>query len=104
MAEEAPPPFAASVETSEASLPPGYDDSSSRVQLTERVFTLETSKQQPWAFLKVKCPSGKSTSIPRFIQGEPITGTVELSLDKTDHIEAVTIEVSSRFMFVTLCQ
>ncbi|KAF8523602.1 hypothetical protein JB92DRAFT_2884404 [Gautieria morchelliformis] len=62
-------------------------------QLTERVYTLEKDKNQPWAFLKVKSRGTKHTSFPQFIQGEPIAGTVELSLEKTDHIQAVTVEV-----------
>lgn len=99
MADEALPSFAESIATSEASLPPGYADATSRLQLTERVSTLETSKMKPWAFLKVNSRVGKSMSIPRFIQGEPITGTVQLSLEKTEHIEAVTIQASLRFQW-----
>jgi hypothetical protein len=99
MTAESPPSFAASVEASEGSLPPGYDGhgpstKQSPISLTERVYTLETSKKQPWAFLKVNCRPGSATSIPSFIQGEPITGTVELNLEKTEHIVAVTIAVN----------
>ncbi|KAF8527348.1 hypothetical protein JB92DRAFT_2698783 [Gautieria morchelliformis] len=102
MATEAPPSFAASVGESEASQPPGYEDDGHRLeisspQLTERVYTLETGKNQPWALLKVKSRGTNPTTIPRFIQGEQITGTVELSLEKTDHIQAVTIEASESF-------
>ncbi|KAF8507418.1 hypothetical protein JB92DRAFT_3145352 [Gautieria morchelliformis] len=94
MATEAPPSFATSVGESEASQPPGYEDDGHRLgisspQLTERVYTLETGKNQPWALLKVKSRGTNPTTIPRFIQGEQITGTVELSLEKTDHIQAV---------------
>ncbi|KAF8519813.1 hypothetical protein JB92DRAFT_2710020 [Gautieria morchelliformis] len=67
----------------------------SNPQLTDRVYTLEMDK--PWAFLKVKSRGTKHTSFPMFIQGEPITGTVELSLEKTSHIQAVTVEASVSF-------
>ncbi|KAF8508226.1 hypothetical protein JB92DRAFT_3145108 [Gautieria morchelliformis] len=105
MATEAPPSFAASVGESEASQPPRYEDDGHRLeisspQLTERVYTLETGENRPWAFLKVKSRGTKPTSISRFFQGEPITGTVELSLEKTDHIRAVTVEVQGESLAV----
>ena len=92
MAGEAIPSFSASIRDSEAS---GYHDGghSAHSNLTERVYTLETSKK-PWASLKVKSRSINAASIPRIVQGEPITGTVELDLEKTDHIQAVTVAVS----------
>ena len=100
--QEAPPSFSAN-EDSMASLPPQYNDGkrSTLYRLTERVFTLETSKDQPWAFLKVMSRGGNAARIPRFLQGELITGTVELDLKKTDHIEGVTIE-ARKSVFPTL--
>ena len=96
MAGEAPPSFSASIGDSEASLPPGYHDGghSTHSSLIERVYTLETGKKKPWAFLKVKGRGKNAASIPRIVQGEPIMGTVELDLEKTDHIQAVTVAVS----------
>ena len=104
MAGEAPPSFSASIGDSEASLPPGYHDGghSTHSSLIERVYTLETSKKKPWAFLKVKGRGKNAASIPRIVQGEPIMGTVELDLEKTDHIQAVTVE-ASKFAFLPSC-
>ncbi|KAF8574231.1 hypothetical protein K439DRAFT_1399203 [Ramaria rubella] len=106
MAEEAPPSFAASVEASRTIVLPGYEEHRSPIPtyvstpVTERVYTLETAKKQPWAFLKVNSRGGRVTSVPLVLQGEPITGTVELDLEKTEHIQEVVIETRGESLAV----
>jgi len=103
MTDDSPPPF----EPSDNSAPPGYQGggpsrSVSTRPLREVISTLNTSKGKPWALLKVMSRVGKASEVPAFVEGEPITGTVELNLDKSDHIQAVTIEVSGYLVLKTL--
>ncbi|KAF8516807.1 hypothetical protein BU17DRAFT_76555 [Hysterangium stoloniferum] len=44
--------------------------------------------------------SRANTPIPVFLQGETICGTVELALEKTEHIQAVTIELRAECLTV----
>jgi hypothetical protein len=98
MTLDLPPPF--SVNDSEA--PPGYENQATPLALTSRplrelVFSLQNSKGNPWALLKVLSRAGQTAQVPSFLEGEDITGTVELKLEKTEHIQAVTIEVKITF-------
>lgn len=99
---DCPPPFTAS-----NIAPPSYEGQSFEIPsgsrpLNELVFTLDTSKGKPWALLKVYSRGNKSSKVPTFMEGEVITGTVELLLDKVEHIQSVTVEVCSCIMFFLL--
>ncbi|KIJ54727.1 hypothetical protein M422DRAFT_774981 [Sphaerobolus stellatus SS14] len=106
MSTELPPPF-------NTILPPSYEErqclhlpSRPRPTTSPRstaprlnsfqeymITALEDSKGNPQAFLKLVGTPEKTGKIPTFTQGEKIVGVVELNLEKTEHVEAVTIEV-----------
>jgi len=62
----------------------------------EAVSTLDSGKGKPWATLNV-LSRGNSSRTPVILEGEPIVGTVEVKLQKPDHIEAVTVKVEYKF-------
>lgn len=120
-ADAPPPPFHAdddhhdndsaaphpSLQTSEAL--PGYEPSSKaqsqprRRTVVERVFTLDTSKGKPWAFLKVNSRnSSSSQNAPSFFEGDLVTGTVELELEKPDSFVAIILEVAQYYYSLKL--
>lgn len=101
MNADAPPPFRATEENDRAKqqsdVLPEYEPSNApirprRVLFAERVFTLDNSKGKPWAFLKINS-RGSSQSAPNFFEGDLITGTVELDLDKAETFSAIILEV-----------
>lgn len=46
-----------------------------------------------WLILQLKSRSPSATSIPFFVEGDVISGVVELDTAKTDSVKAVLIEV-----------
>jgi len=102
--ETSPPDYSPStaltstLEVGSSSLPPFPALTSTEIlispkfPLRELVFPLE-SKGKQWACLKVHTRVTIAKA-PLFIQGEMITGTVEVHLEKEEHIEAVVILVS----------
>jgi len=97
---DCPPPFTAS-----NIAPPRYEGQSFEIPsgsrpLNDLVFTLDTSKGKPWALLKVCSRGNKSSKVPTFMEGEVITGTVELQLDKVEHIQYVTVEILGSYTTV----
>lgn len=61
---------------------------------TDHRFHLKNSMKKPWLTLNlVGCPS-TSINIPKFIEGQDVTGSVNLELDQVDAINAVTLSVS----------
>lgn len=89
---------------------PGYESRppqlTRRRTVVERVFTLDTNKGKPWAFLKVNSRNSSSSSsssthnTPNFLEGDLITGTVELELEKPDSFIAITLEVRGESLAV----
>ncbi|KAH9848132.1 hypothetical protein C2E23DRAFT_941244 [Lenzites betulinus] len=69
--------------------------SSSRVTRapTEHQYHLPTSKSRPWLSLSVLSKAPASTYLPAFYQGEPITGSVTLRLEKEEPIKSVSVQV-----------
>jgi len=93
--DDSPPPF---VPVDDA-VPPSYHghggvQTAATARQTEVVTSLDTSKGKPWVALKV-LSRANHVRIPLIMQGEPIAGTVELDLEKTEHVEAVTLKVHS---------
>lgn len=72
---------------------PAPAQSRSRVQV-EHVYSLNNSKDKPWVILKVNSWSPSAKSLPMFLDGDIITGSVEISLDKPESAKGVTIGVS----------
>lgn len=53
-----------------------------------------SSKGQPWLTLKVASKAPASSYLPAFYQGEAITGSVVLCLDREETIKSVSVQVS----------
>lgn len=61
----------------------------------EHTFTLSKGSQQPpWLTLKLHSYAVSSASTPTFLEGNPVTGVVELDVEKPDDIKDITITVS----------
>jgi len=60
---------------------------------TEHNFTLKTIDEQPYLTLQVKSWAPNPTSMPYFLEGQPISGRVELNLYKPDRIQEVLVLV-----------
>ncbi|KZS92454.1 hypothetical protein SISNIDRAFT_510742 [Sistotremastrum niveocremeum HHB9708] len=76
---------------------PGYSSARTDrgVLRSEHVYTLETgSKPKAWLLLKVNSKAKDPKSLPLFFDNDKITGKVELDLEKTEHIQGVTLTVS----------
>ena len=69
--------------------------SSASRRLVEHKFTLPDSKGREWLSLRVGSLAQSSTALPNFYEGVPITGVVELKLEKPDSISAIIISVSA---------
>lgn len=70
--------------------------SSGTRQQTEHVVSLTVSEKNTYEWLKLKVKSWVPTPkhLPSFVEGTPITGTVELDLPKCEGIKAIVISVS----------
>lgn len=60
---------------------------------TEHSYTLTSSKNVAWAKLAVSSRARSSNHLPSFFEGEDITGSVDLSLEREESIKAVTVSV-----------
>lgn len=63
---------------------------------TEHLYHLTSSKSRPWLTLKVTSKAPASSYLPAFYQGEAITGSVVLCLDREEPIKSVSVQVSRR--------
>jgi len=100
--KEQPPPFAPADENPPPvyhnDRPPQFETSNSASgshSQIETMTSLNTSKDKPWLILKV-LSKGPSPTLPVVFEGDPIIGTVVLDVDKSEHVEAITIKVGSR--------
>lgn len=55
-----------------------------------------SSKGQPWLTLKVASKAPASSYLPAFYQGEAISGSVALCLDREETIKSVSVQVSKK--------
>ncbi|KAJ7476130.1 hypothetical protein FB451DRAFT_1245905 [Mycena latifolia] len=60
-------------------------------QLTEHVFEIQDKKKKAWATLKLASSARSSTSLPTFLEGDKITGSVTLDLTNSEKILGVSI-------------
>jgi hypothetical protein len=68
-----------------------------RRELTTHETTANTSKGTPWLTLKVRSRARNPTQLPQFWEGDTITGSVDLDLQKPESIVGVTISVRNTF-------
>ncbi|GJJ15594.1 hypothetical protein Clacol_009872 [Clathrus columnatus] len=97
--DETPPSQARGTSDALPEYEPSKTSRSKRNIITERVFTLDNNKGKSWAFLKVNS-RGSTHSTPSFFQGDLISGTVELDLEKTESFLAITLEVRGESLAV----
>lgn len=77
---------------------PGYsraEPSSTSREWPEHVYSLDKTQLS----LKVKSRAPSATNLPLFFDGDTITGSVEMNVEKPESAKSVTISVSSRFAF-----
>jgi hypothetical protein len=60
----------------------------------EHIYQLGSSKNKPWATLKLFSSANSPKQLPTFFQGEQIIGSVEMSLEKGDNLRSVSVSVS----------
>lgn len=71
---------------------------------TEHIYTLTgLRKSKPWATLRLKSDASLPDSPPIWIEGQPIKGNLQLSLEKGHGIESVTFNVSYPAQSPLLC-
>ncbi|EIN11045.1 hypothetical protein PUNSTDRAFT_133099 [Punctularia strigosozonata HHB-11173 SS5] len=54
---------------------------------------LETSKQKAWVTLTIQSRARNAQQLPEFLEGDKITGSLDLDLDKGDSIIAISVSV-----------
>ncbi|KAJ6520896.1 hypothetical protein DFH09DRAFT_1331546 [Mycena vulgaris] len=59
--------------------------------LTEHVFEIKDKKKKPWATLKLSSSAPRATSLPTFLEGDKINGSVTLDLSNSEKILGVSI-------------
>ncbi|KAF8206140.1 hypothetical protein K438DRAFT_2013934 [Mycena galopus ATCC 62051] len=67
-------------------------------ELTEHVYEIKDKKKKPWATLKLKSSARSSTSLPTFLEGDRITGSVTLDLSNSEKILGVSVLVRGRIV------
>ncbi|KAJ7077165.1 hypothetical protein B0H15DRAFT_862630 [Mycena belliarum] len=60
-------------------------------QLTEHLFEIKDKKKKAWATLKLTSHARSTTSLPTFLEGDKITGSVTLNLTNSEKILGVSI-------------
>lgn len=73
-------------------------------ELVTHTFPLSTKQGKPWAELVVLSKAPTPKSLPRLIEGEPVSGWVKIDLPEEMPMKSVTVEVSdfSRLAWVAL--
>jgi hypothetical protein len=74
--------------------PRRHSSTSSRSQ-TEHSYHLKNRNDQPWLTLRVNSQATRAQSLPFFFKDDTVTGSVDLNLVKSDHIQAVVLKVRS---------
>jgi hypothetical protein len=67
--------------------------SSSRPPRTQHEYSLDGS-DKPWLKLNVSSHASSPSSVPVFIEGDPIAGSVEVDVSKLANIQEITLSVS----------
>ena len=70
-------------------------------ELVDHSYNLPTRKGVPWATLKIQSRATAISSLPLFIEGQPITGSIELNLLEETCMKSVSIAVSRLCRVIT---
>ncbi|TDL25704.1 hypothetical protein BD410DRAFT_895932 [Rickenella mellea] len=77
---------------------PGYSpqkpQATARAGQTEQAYSLETNAGRKWITLRVTSWSPNPKSLPLFLDGDTIKGTVEVDLEKPESSKGVSINIS----------
>lgn len=71
---------------------------SPRREPTEHVFSLADGRNAPWLTLKLRSSAKSSKSLPTFFEKEDIHGQIELTAERGDSIQAITVLLSGRII------
>ncbi|KAJ7126754.1 hypothetical protein C8R44DRAFT_617260 [Mycena epipterygia] len=67
-------------------------------ELTEHVFDIKDKKKKAWATLKLSSSARSSSSLPTFLEGDKITGSVTLDLSNCEKILGVSILIRGQII------
>ncbi|KAL5527135.1 hypothetical protein ACEPAG_5926 [Sanghuangporus baumii] len=66
---------------------------------TEYAITMNDHHGKTWWMLRIPSRSANPKSLPTFLEGDPITGFVDLNLQRPDHIKAIIIVVKGLVVY-----
>ncbi|KAJ7126828.1 hypothetical protein C8R44DRAFT_106214 [Mycena epipterygia] len=69
-----------------------------RREPVEHVYPLADGKGRPWASLTLKSSAKSGKSVPTFFEKEHINGSFQLSAEKGDSIQSVTVTITGRII------
>lgn len=92
------PQYSTLTRTSVAPVPPLLGSTVSRAHIS----SLEDSKGRPWVSLIVTSRAANSALPPFFMEGDVISGRVELDLEKPETAKAVVVSVSKYTLYRAL--
>ncbi|KAJ7707530.1 hypothetical protein B0H17DRAFT_918282 [Mycena rosella] len=69
-----------------------------RREPVEHIYPLADGKARPWASLILKSSAKSGKSVPTFFEKEHINGSFELTAEKGDSIQSVTVTVTGRIV------
>ncbi|KAJ8494406.1 hypothetical protein ONZ45_g13242 [Pleurotus djamor] len=69
-----------------------------RREPVEHLYQLVSGGGKPWAVLKLLSSAKSSKSLPTFYEKETVHGSLDLSVDKFDSIQAITVTVTGRII------
>lgn len=73
--------------------PPPFSASTSSSARVEHVYSLNLTKGKPWLSLRMTSRAPSPKALPVFAEGDEISGTVEIDLEKPESSKGITIEV-----------
>ncbi|KAJ7170926.1 hypothetical protein C8R43DRAFT_71609 [Mycena crocata] len=65
---------------------------------TQHVFEIKDKKKKPWATLKLSSSARSATSLPTFLEGDKIAGSVTLDLEHSEKILGVSILIRGQII------
>ncbi|KZS92448.1 hypothetical protein SISNIDRAFT_455645 [Sistotremastrum niveocremeum HHB9708] len=72
--------------------------SDSARSLTEHTYSLSNRHSVPWITLRFKSRASSARLMPVFGAGDQVQGTVELNLERPDHIESIVVTIRGEVM------
>ncbi|EIW83921.1 hypothetical protein CONPUDRAFT_51562 [Coniophora puteana RWD-64-598 SS2] len=86
---------------------PAYSESSAGASTSrpanarsEYTVSLETSKGEKWLTLRARSRAQDSSSLPSFLEGDVISGNVDMEVAKSESIKAITVMVAAGTTYV----